>query len=495
MKKIFIVLLMLFTVLFVEAQKVYEFNAVCQQAYKEITQLKLNNGLVLIAKAKQQNSNNLIPYVLESYVDFFSLFFNEDHQEYKAKKDNFDKRIKLLKEGPESSPLHRFCLSAVYLHKAAIEIRFGEFWSAGWDGRRAYSYIKENNKLYPTFTPNKFLLGSLQTVVGTIPKSFRWVAGLFGMTGSVTEGMKTVRVFINGNDVWSRLLSNESAFGYCYLMFYLENNKEEALRFIQTRKLDLVNNHLIAYMAANLAINSKQPEYARSIILNRNKSAEYLQTPMWDYEMGLAKIDHLEIQDALVNLEAFAHSFKGNFYLKDVYQKISWAYYLQGNMKAAEAARQNVINKGATDADADKQALREAKRGKWPNVLLLKARLLNDGGYNKEALALLQGKTINSFTKEEEQLEFVYRTGRLYDDLNSYDQAIQYYAQAIKLGENSSEYYAARAALQTGMIYEKKGDKKNAIHYYELCIGMDNHDYKTSLDQRAKSGIARCKGE
>ena len=495
MKKYCILILLLSNFLFGKAEKVYDFNAVCQQAYNEITQLKLNNGLLLIAKAKQQNPNNLIPYVLESYADFFSLFFNEDHAEYKAKKDNFDKRIKLLKEGPESSPLHRFCLSAVYIHKAAIEIRFGELWSAGWDGRRAYSYIKENNKLFPAFTPNKFLLGSLQTVVGTIPKSFRWVAGLFGMTGSVTEGMKTVRQFVNGNDVWSRLMVNESAFGYCYLMFYLENNKEEALKFIQTRKLDLVNNHLMAFMASNLAVNSKQPELAKSIILNRNKSLDYLQTPMWDYELGLAKIYHLDTQEALVNLESFANNFKGNFYKKDVYQKISWAYYLQGNMKATEAARINVIYKGATDADADKQALRDAKKGKWPNVLLLKARLLNDGGYNKEALQLFQGKTVNSFTKEEEQLEFVYRLGRLYDDVNNSELAIQYYNSAIKLGEKSTEYYAARAALQIGMIYEKRGDKKSAIHYYEICIGMDDHDYKTSLDQRAKSGIARCKGE
>ena len=495
MKRLLLFILLTGNLFFASAQKVYEFNSICQQAYKEITQLKLNNGLQLVAKAKQQNPNNLMPYVLESYADFFSLFFNEDHSEYKAKKDNFDKRLKLLKEGPPSSPLHRFCISAIYLHKAALEIRFGEFWSAGWDGRHAYAYIKENNKLFPSFTPNKFLLGSLQTVVGTIPKSFRWVAGLFGMSGSVTEGMKTVRSFVNGNDVWSKLLANEAAFDYCYLMFYLENNKEEALKFIQTRKLDVVNNHLIAYLAANLAINNKQPEYAKGIILNRNKSPEYLQTPIWDYEMGLAKIYHLDTQEALQYLESFARNFKGNFYLKDVYQKISWAYYLQGNTKAAEAARQNVINKGATDADADKQALRDAKKGKWPNVLLLKARLLNDGGYNAEAIQLLQGKTANSFSKEEEKLEFVYRQGRLYDDYDNDDLAIQYYLSAIKLGEKSTEYYAARAALQIGLIYEKRGDKKSAIRYYEVCINMEDHDYKASLDQRAKSGIARCKGE
>ena len=70
-------MLLFFALLEAKAEKVYEFNSLCQQAYKEITQLKLNNGLVLIEKAKKQNPDNLIPLILESYVDFFILFFNE----------------------------------------------------------------------------------------------------------------------------------------------------------------------------------------------------------------------------------------------------------------------------------------------------------------------------------------------------------------------------------------------------------------------------------
>ncbi|MCA6452694.1 MAG: hypothetical protein IM582_05885, partial [Chitinophagaceae bacterium] len=52
-----------------------------------------------------------------------------------------------------------------------------------------------------------------------------------------------------------------------------------------------------------------------------------------------------------------------------------------------------------------------------------------------------------------------------------------------------------RAALQIGQIYEKRGQKALAISYYQKCLDMDDHEYKDSLDQKAKSGIARCKGE
>ena len=59
------------------AGKVYNFDATCQQAYKEITSLRLANGQKLTALARQQNPDNLIPEMLDSYADFFVLFFKK----------------------------------------------------------------------------------------------------------------------------------------------------------------------------------------------------------------------------------------------------------------------------------------------------------------------------------------------------------------------------------------------------------------------------------
>ena len=495
MKKIAVCILLLFTFTGLNAEKVYDFNALCQQAYREITQLKLNNGLMLIEKAKKQNPENLIPIVLESYFDFFVLFFNEDPAEYKIRKPKMDARIVLLKAGQESSPFHDFCLSTAYLHKALIAIKFGEMWSAGWDVRKAYNYIKDNKKAFPAFSPNDLIYGGLYAVIGTIPPGYKWFTNILGIKGSVTEGIKMVHHFDTGNDPWAKLMNNESTFIYCFLMFYIENKKDEALQYIKDKKPDLVNNHLLAYVATNLNKNNKQTEEAKNIILNRNKSSDYFVTGIWDYEMGYAKLHHLETQDAIQYLEKFVANFKGKFYLKDVYQKISWGYYLQGNMVAAQNARNAVLKIGSTDSDADKLAYKDAKTGAWPNPFLLKARLLNDGGYNKEALQLLSSKTSDSFSKEEEKLEYSYRLGRIFDDLQQNQEAIQHYLIAIQIGETRTEYYAARAALQTGNIYERMGNKILAVIYYKKCIDMDNHDYKNSLDQKAKSGIARCKGE
>ncbi len=477
------------------AEKVYDFNVTCQQAYKEICQLKIKNASQLIEKAKLQNENNLIPIYLESYIDIIELFFNEDVEEYKKRKENIDDRISLLKKGNENSALYLYCLSNAYLHKSIIHVRYGENISAAWAARKAYLLIKANKEEFKTFAPNDLILGTLQAITGTIPKSYNWIASILGMKGSLTDGMKVLKSFVNSNDSWAKFYDAESEFLYNYLSYYIENKKEETIKRIQNSQYDLVNNHLLAYMAANLFVNGKQTELAKQIILNRNKSSEYLSTPVWDMQMGFIRLHKLELAEAVVSFEKYLANFKGNFYVKDVYQKLSWAFYLQGNVKAAEKARLAVLQKGNTNSDADKHAFNEAKANEWPNIILLKSRLLNDGGYNNEALALLMNKSNTSFEKEDEQLEFVYRLARINDDLNKDEEAIKFYKQAIVLGEFRKEYYAARAALQIGNIYENQSNKNEALKYYNICLEMVNHEYKNSLDQRAKSGIARCKGE
>lgn len=478
-----------------KAEKVFEFNSICQQAYLEISKLKLGSGLALINKAKQQNPDNLVPVALENYIDFFTLFFNEDPALYKIYKKNIGARISLLKEGPESSPFYKFYLGMAYMQKAGVAMRFGEKWNAGWDFKRGYGYIKDNKKEFPTFAPNDLLYGPMQAMIGTIPSGYKWVAGVFGMKGSIKNGMKTIKGFLNSPDPWARLFYNEAAFLTCYLMFYIENDKDGALELIQTKRMDVVNNHLFTYMAANLGIHNKMHDYAEKVLMGRNKSAEYLTTNAWDYQMSTVKLNKLDLTNAAYYLEKFLREFKGRSFVKDAYQKLSWVYYLKGDVKAAEAARKKLLASGSTESDPDKKAQKDAKSGTWPNVELLKARLLSDGGYHQDALNIIKGKTRNDFGKTEEQLEFVYRLGRIYDDLKQDNSAISYYQQAIQIGENRSEYYAARAALQAGQIYERLGNKQVAIQYYEKCLDMEDHEYKDSIDQKAKAGIQRCKGE
>lgn len=476
------------------AAQVFDFNLRCQQAYKEIIQLKLKNGQLLLDQEKRSRPDNLIPHFLENYIDFLVLFFNEDPDEYRKRIGNLDKRLELMSKGSDKSPYFLFTKSVIHFQWAAVRIKFGYNWDAGWQLRRAYLQIKENRELFPSFTPNVVFNGAMQVAVGTIPEGYKWLANLFGMKGSIKTGMQELRSFLGDKKDLSILFRDEAAFYFLFLKFYMENDRQGVFEYISKENLDIRNNHLLTYLAVMLRINNQQSDHAKRILLERNTSPDYLSTSAWDLEMGYICINHLE-PDAAKYFERFVQQFKGKFYLKDALQKLSWHYYLHGNDEKALYYRNLILMKGGTLTDADQQALKEAGTKKWPNKLLLQARLLSDGGYHAEALRLLHGKKTSDFSLIEDKLEFTYRAGRIYDDLARDDEAIAFYKHSIAFGELRKEHYAARAALQIGYIYEARGERSIAITWFERCLKMKDHDFKNSLDQRAKAGIARCKNE
>ena len=470
----------------------YDFNEQCRKAYESVIKLKLDEAAKILAAERKLNPGNLIPVYLENYIDFFELFFNEDPVQFKRKIAHYDQRMQLLSKGPHHSPYYLLTRSVVHLQWAFVQIKFGRHWDGGWSFRRSFLQSKENVQRFPSFQPSVMYMGAMETAAGSIPDGYKWLSGLLGIKGTIEGGMKRLEDFIEAKDPFSELYENEAIFYYLYLRNYVMNDRKGVFDFLNKNKLDLVNNHLFAYMAANLSINNQRSSNARSIIEAISDSPGYLETPVWDLEMGYAKLYMLD-PGAGLHFERFLKNFKGRFYVKDALQKLSWHYYLQGNMSMAQRYRQMIHAKGTLDTEADKQANKEAHTNSWPNILLLKARLLNDGGNNREALALLHGKTIDDFATSQDKLEFAYRAARLFDDLGNDSQAITFYKMAIVLGEKGTEYFAARSALQIGYIFENRKQCAAASTWFKKCMSMKGHDYKNSLDQKAKAGLLRCR--
>ncbi|RBL92569.1 tetratricopeptide repeat protein [Chitinophaga flava] len=494
MRIIFSLILLLSTGLTVSArQKVYDFNSRCEQAYEAIMQLRLNAGRTLLEEEKKENPDNLIPYFLDNYADFFPLFFNEDAGEYARKRGMRGIRLDKMLEGSPDSPYYLYTQAAIKFQWAMIKIKFNEKWDATWEIRKAYMTLKENQRRFPDFMPNKLLLGTMQTVFGTIPEGYKWITNILGLKGSIRDGMSNVNAFIESNAPEARLLREESYYYYCYLMLFIVNKPEETWEFLQRKQLDTKSNYLYALMVANLSLNNQKAANGIRVLEEKHDSNEYADIEYYNYVYGLLKLTRLD-NDAHVYLERFINNFKGKFYIKECLQRLSWYYYLEGNQALANKYRNMILTKGGTETDADKQALKEAENGKWPNPFLLKVRLLSDGGFFSEALKLLLTRKAADFPAMEDKLEYAYRLGRIYDESGQDDKAIVMYEVTIKVGANRQEYYAARASLQLGYIYEKRKDKTKAVQCYQQCLDMKGHDYKNSLDQRAKAGIQRVNG-
>jgi len=452
--------------------------------------MKVTQGRNLLSQELKSNPKNILPLVLINYEDFISLVFNENPDEYKKRKPLKEKRLDLLDNADQTSPYYLFSKALLYFQWSMIQIKYSDYWNAAWDFRKSYLLFKENKKKFPDFTYNNIYIGAQETVISTIPKGYRWISNILGLKGEMRTGLNTLQYALASKE----LPFKEEAYLYTiYLKNYIQNDIEGANLLITKNNLDTKNNQLFCFMAANLALNNKKAAVTESLLLNRTKSNAYIPFPMLEYELGDALIRRLDMS-AISHFQQFISTSKSNFYLKDACLNMAYAYYLQGNLSAANQYKEKIKSIGKTESDADKQAQKFAESGVFPDKDLLKARLLNDGGYNDQALKILQSKTIQTFKLESERLEYIYRFGRVYDDLNQDDKAVEYYLQTIAMGEHSTEYFAARAALQAACIYEQKGRKNEALLYFNKVLEMDDHEFKNSIDQRAKSGINRVKG-
>ncbi len=146
---LFFIVLFAFTfslILPCQAQLLYQFdfNRDCRKAYEEIIKLKLNTGKIILEAEKKAHPYNLIPYFLDNYIDFFTLYFNEDPEEYKRRIPSLEERLTLMKKGDPSSPFYLFTRSVIYFQWAAVDIKFGERWNAAWAFRKSFLTGSEN---------------------------------------------------------------------------------------------------------------------------------------------------------------------------------------------------------------------------------------------------------------------------------------------------------------------------------------------------------------
>ena len=62
-------------------------------------------------------------------------------------------------------------------------------------------------------------------------------------------------------------------------------------------------------------------------------------------------------------------------------------------------------------------------------------------------------------------IEYFYRKGRIYDEMENIILAEENYKKSIDLGRNTNYFFAAKSALQLAFIHEKKGEKTKAIYF------------------------------
>lgn len=471
------------------AQGYFELTDDVRDAYHTICQLKLEEGQRKIDRIKALEPDNLMAVYVENYIDFFTLFIGEKESDYDRLQDNKDKRIKRIERGDKSSPYYRYCIAEVNLQWATARLKFGERLTPMQEVYKAYKLLEENQEIHPSFEANKKSLSIIHALGENIPGLIRTI---FKVEGSIEKGTQEIADLVAYSDRNKDFMWRDESYAiYAYILFYQNNQKQKAYDLLHTSDLDIVESPLLCFLFSNIAQKTGHNEEAITILEGRPRGAEYYPFYYLDFMYGkflMYKLDAVAIDHMLT----FVEYFEGKHFVKEAYQKLAWyALATQDDLPTYKKYMSLCLKKGDDLIDEDKQAQKEAKKKMVPNSILLQARLLYDGGYFQKAQSLLIRKAHLFTQSSNDNLEFNYRMGRISQALGNPMEAVDYFLKTIVDGEKSETYFACNAALQTALIFENQKAYTKSLQMYKRCLGMKPNEYKTSLHQKAKSGMER----
>lgn len=476
-----------------EAAKYFDFSPAAKDVYEKAVSLRLEEANHALDAMRRNEPGNLTAVYLENYLDFLTIFVNDDKAEYQRLAKNMEPRLDKIAQGPADSPWFLYTQADIRLQWAFTRSRFNDFLSSMSDIKQAYALLEENQRKFPHFVANKKSLGIMHTLVGNVPEEYRWaVRALGGMEGSAEQGMRELEEVLAYAQKNHFVFENETVAAYALLQLFLNNRGDLAWNSLKNSKLNPKANPLAAYVVAIAAMRVGQNDEAIRILQNSPTGGQYAPFQLQHYLLGLAKLRRLD-GDANKALERFVNQFKGENGIKEAYQKLAWYHLVNGNDNGYRTYMSYAKLKGSTNADGDKAALREAKSGDVPDPRLLRARLLFDGGYHQRAYDLLKNKAADYAADRRKNLEYTYRLGRITHLMGKTQEAISLYTQTVDNGAKDPWYFACNAALQLGLLHEAKKDAANARAAFQRCLSMKPEEYAASLHAQAKAGLGRVK--
>ena len=477
----------------------YDMNSNCRQAYDHILRLRFKQAESILTGESNSNPNNRIVSYLRNYAGFLEVIISEDKQKYEGFLSAKQGYLTHVASGEALSPWHLYTQAQIHLQHSTAALRFGDYANGAIGMNKAYRLLVKNETLFPEFRPNQVALGLLQVLIGSIPQNYQWVSKILYLQGTVEQGTENMQRALH-DPVTARefpFLTSESIFLLTFTTFNLSEDPQKVEfvdRFFNKPEIrqTLTNSPLLIYARSVFLMHTGRNEEAIEVLNMVPLSEDYYPFHYLQYLTGMAKLNRMD-KDADVWFLRYVNKFKGSSFIKSAYQRLAWISLIKNDTTGYENYMKRVELFGNTTIDGDKQAEKEAKSKFIPNALLLKARLLSDGGYYTKADKVLIGIDQTGLKSEHERLEYSYRLARNNHNRGKISQAKDGYISIILRGEKQPWYFAANSALQLGLIYENEGNPEKARQYYKKCLAMDYDEYRTGISQKAKAGLSRVK--
>ena len=456
------------------------FDATTKQAYDLVLDLQIQEAHLLIPQP-----NTVQEHYVISLAEALELLITEDRDKFNEYEDQFEKRLELKVRSNQVEDI--FLQAEIRLQWAFVYLKFGHEFDAALNLKQSYSAVQEIKKKFPAFKDVLKSSGILEVLVGSIPEKYNWVLSLMGIKGSIDQGLLELDYVRKSESKFSF----EADMLYVLIQGFALQKTEEAAKEMQRILIRNPDIRLALFLGASIAIKNSESEKAMKMILRLEDHTSGLPLYYAQYLKGEVYLQKADYINSIAAYRWFINHYAGENYLKDAHYKIALCYWLNGNANDAMHHFEEAKTIGKDLTEADKYAARSLSENELPHIKLTKARYYTDGGYYEEAYEVLENISPQERTTKRDQAEFPYRKARLYHKQNNLSEAKLYYEQCIQLSENEPWYFAPNSCLQLGYIALLESDKQAAKLYFEQALTYKKHEYKNSIDSKAKSALTQ----
>ena len=467
------------------ADNIWTFDPELQKIHQLVLNLQTDQAYKLLDKIKTDEFHKM--YVL-SFCETLDVLISEDEEKFQKIEANFRDRLKYLSSlTPSADAL--FLQAELNLQRGFNFLNLGQEFNAVWAIKNAYNLTQECLKKYPDFIPIKKTSGVIEVMIGSVPDKYHFFMSLLGMKGSVITGQTQLQQLRESQSS----LNIEANLLYYTIKGLINQQIEEATKGFTDMLKEQPDNKLALFLAVNMMMKNSQSEEALKLIHTLDANPGGLPMYYIEYLRGEILLQKADYSNAILSYQKFIGSYRSQNFKKDSYYKISLAYYLQGKSDLAKTNFDKAKATGRDVADPDHHADAQLKEGIFPNAKILKVRIYTDGGYYKEAKELFQTITPTDLKSKRDEIEYYYRKARLAHKTSDLSAAKMFYRQTIDMSGESQWYFAPNSALQLGYIAQASHDYPLAKKYFEMALAYKKHEYKNSIDGKAKSALEQLR--
>lgn len=340
--------------------------------------------------------------------------------------------------------------------------------------------------------------GVCEVAAGSVPRKYRWLTRLVGFSGTVASGLDHLAQAADGDGA--------QAVEAAAVLAVVSQSYHEGQAGGQERLRRLAaaypSSPALAYLDGYYHFAERRAVEAEAAFRRAAAALEVPGTaalPTVQAHLGLALFRQDRFAEAAPVLEQFARDARGAALVAQATLHAGLAYELTGDRRRAEALYRRV--RSSRDYDSDLAAVRDAERRlaapmtDAERTLLLGATAF-DGGHYEDAVSTLQPLVAGGAAAPVERAEAAYRTGRAFQMLRRWDDALRHFRLATDRPGDPRARWGPWARFHSGEVLVAQGQPAEAREVFQAVLADESEfDYSKALEQRTRAALDRLEAE